>query len=72
MQQLVEASGERVTWKDVSYLILGCLLEDGYFRQDFLRLPDEGTNDQWRAYKDKRQRELWKKARPREAFPRAK
>ena len=72
MEEFLEAAGEPVAWKDISYLIMGCLLEDGYFRQEFLKLPDEGINDQWRAYKDKRQREIWKAARPREAFPRAK
>lgn len=72
VEELVEAGGTRVGWKDVSHLVLGCLLEDPYYRNEFLRLPEPGQNDQWRAFKDRSQREAWKKARPRERFPREK
>lgn len=72
MEEILEAAGKPVAWKDVSHLVLGCLLEDVYFRDEFLRLPEPGTNDAWRTHKDRTQREAWKKARPREKFPRDK
>lgn len=74
LEELVEASGEEVAWRDISHLILGCLLEDPWFLQDFLKLPEPGSDGdtRWRDYKDKEQRTSWKKARPGEAFPRKK
>jgi hypothetical protein len=74
MGELVEASGERIFWKDISHLVLGCLLEDVYFRDEFLKLPapDSDGDSRWRNYRDKMQREAWKKSRPREKFPREK
>lgn len=52
---------------DISYEVLGCLLEDQGFRSAFLDVESE--NEGWREYIVKRRREAWEKARPNDVVP---
>jgi hypothetical protein len=70
LAQLVEANGERVSWEDISHVVLGCLLEDDWFRHNFLNLPARTPeNERWLVYQDRQQRDAWAAARPGEPFP---
>ena len=66
MEQLLQAGGQLDNWLDISRRVLGALLSDDWFRQQFCHLPEGAGSD----YFDTRQRELWAAARPGETFPR--
>jgi hypothetical protein len=66
MEQLLQAGGQLDNFVDISSRVLGALLCDDWFRQQFTHLP-EGAG---REYFDRRQREAWAAARPGETFPR--
>lgn len=52
---------------DISYRVLGCLLEDGHFRDNFIQVESE--NKMWSDYLKKVRREAWEKARPNDDVP---
>jgi hypothetical protein len=66
MEQLLQAGGQLDNWTDISSRVLGALLSDDWFRQQFTHLHEGAGSD----YYDHRQRELWAAARPGETFPR--
>ena len=68
LQELAEAgSDEAETFRDISYEVLGCLLEDGWFQQQFSSVAAD--NDAWSEYTRRTRREAWIKARPDEPVP---
>lgn len=66
MEQLLQAGGQLDHYVDISSRVLGALLSDDWYRQQFTHLH-EGAGSE---YFDSRQRELWAAARPGEIFPR--
>lgn len=66
MEQLLQAGGQLDNWVDISSRVLGAMLSDDWYRQQFTHL-NEGAGSE---YFDTRQRELWAAARPGETFPR--
>lgn len=52
---------------DISYEVLGCLLEDEGFKSGFLDISTE--NATWADYLKKRRAEQWSKARPDDELP---
>jgi len=70
MTDLLEASGHETRFVEISYHVLGCLLEDPYFLSSFLTLPEQTDNPMWSNHMDNEQRASWAKARPGEPFPR--
>lgn len=68
LQEIAEAGADEQThFKDISAEVLGCLLEDQWFRQDFITV--ESTNEAWVEYTKRQRREAWVKARPDDAVP---
>ena len=68
LQELAEAfSADTGTFKDISAEVLGCLLEDGWFRQQFCSVDSD--NDAWSEFTKRQRREAWVKARPDDAVP---
>ena len=66
MEQLLQAGGQLDNFVDISSRVLGALLSDDWFQQQFTHLPEGAGRD----YFDRRQREAWAAARPGETFPR--
>jgi hypothetical protein len=66
MEQLLQAGGQLDNFVDISSRVLGALLSDDWFQQQFTHLPEGAGRD----YFDNRQREAWAAARPGETFPR--
>jgi hypothetical protein len=59
-----EATG---AFTDISYEVLGCLLEDDGFRSDYLNVTS--GNATWMEWLKKKRREAWLKARPNDEMP---
>jgi hypothetical protein len=56
-----------MSFRDISYEVLGCLLEDHHFREGYLSVAS--SNSTWAAYIKKKRREAWVLARPTEQVP---
>jgi len=68
LQELAEAgTEERTHYKDISYEVLGCLLEDGWFREAYLEIKSDSAT--WNAYVKNQRADAWQKARPHESLP---
>lgn len=67
LEELAGAVSDTANFTDISAEVLGCLLEDSYFREDFLRINSD--NPTWAAYKKTQNRKLWDAARPNDAVP---
>lgn len=67
MEELANTIEPTGVFTDVSYEVLGCLLEDRGFRDSFLDVASE--NATWSEYLKKRRREAWVKARPDDETP---
>lgn len=52
---------------DISYLVLGCLLEDEYFRNAYVNV--KSPNATWNDFMKKNRRDAWQKARPNDPVP---
>ena len=72
LQELAESvagDDERQTFLDISYEVLGCLLEDHGFRENFLNIGDGDASDTWTQYLKGQRRQAWATARPNDAMP---
>ena len=67
IEELANTTEPTGMFTDISYEVLGCLLEDGGFRGTFLDVESE--NASWTDYLKNRRREAWEKARPNDAVP---
>lgn len=67
LEQLANTTEQTGMFSDVSYEVLGCLLEDSHFRSEFLDVSSE--NATWSDYLKGKRRDAWKKARPDEELP---
>lgn len=68
LQELADAvTGDAGIYKDISADVLGCLLEDACFREDFCSV--ESDNAAWAEYTKRQRREAWIMARPGDAVP---
>jgi hypothetical protein len=71
LQELAEAAGEegdRVAFRDISYEVMGCLLEDGGFQHSFVTVEGDSTAT-WTQYIKAQRRDTWKAARPNDPIP---
>ena len=67
MEELANTTEPTGMFINISYEVLGCLLEDVHFRTDFLSFESE--NKTWEEYMKSKRREAWSKARPNEPLP---
>jgi hypothetical protein len=67
LEKVLNAAGELELYIDISSRVLGALLSDPYFRDNFTYLKEGSPGA---AHFDQEQRELWASARPGEPFPR--
>jgi len=67
MEELANAMEPTGMFTDISGLVMGCLLEDSWFRSTFLTLPE--GNKTWEDYNKKVKRDIWVRARPNEEVP---
>lgn len=71
LQELAEAGAgddERQTFLDISFEVLGCLLEDHGFRHSFVTVEGDSA-DTWTQYVKGQRRDSWKAARPNDPIP---
>ena len=71
LQELAEAAGEAgdsPTFKNISYDVLGCLLEDHGFRHSFVTVEGDSAAT-WTQYVKGQRRDSWKAARPNDPIP---
>jgi hypothetical protein len=67
LEELLKAGGDIKTYTNISDRVIGALLCDDWFRDQFLALPE---GDGMRSYVDDQQRQIWERARAGETFPR--
>jgi len=71
LQELAEAAGEdgdKASFRDISYEVMGCLLEDHGFQHSFVTVEGDSTTT-WTQYIKAQRRETWKAARPNDPVP---
>jgi len=67
LEEIANAASPTGMFTDLSWLVLGCLLEDNHFRSEYLTFESE--NQMWTEYTKRTRRDAWLKARPDEELP---
>jgi hypothetical protein len=67
LEELANTVSETGMFTDISHRVLGCLLEDHHFREEYINV--ESTNKMWSDYIKRTRREAWVKARPDDEIP---
>lgn len=67
LEELANAAESTGMFTDISHDVLGCLLEDGGFKEQFLDIPQE--SETWKEYNKNRRRNMWAAARPDDELP---
>jgi hypothetical protein len=67
IEELLNAGGDLKSYTNISHRVLGALLCDDWFRDQFLALPQDSAAG---SFQDQIHRSIWEQARPGETFPR--